>query len=312
MAKQITITDELVNQWREEFEKVLQSAKVADGKINFSRSLGSMKRPCTVYFAEIAWLKMQALIRECDKEVGWHGIAYRGEDPDKDEYVITDILVYPQEVAAAVVNTDQVKYQTWLDNQDDEVFNNIRMQGHSHVNMGVTPSATDNDLYESLLGQLEESMFYIFMIYNKRGECTYKIYDMAKNVMFETSDVTVKVIEDDLGVEKFLRESKEMIKEKSTYVPPTYAGGYSNPYQNPGYYGYIPPKQVETVKPVQQIQPAKKVEPAKDTQKQNEPQKKQSKGWRRAKKEKKSVQNSYYSGGYYHGGWEDDIYGYYE
>ncbi len=297
MAKEIKITDACINKWREEFENILQSAKLADGKVNFSRSLTSTKRPCTVYFNEIAWLKMQALIRECDKEVGWHGIAYRDEDMTKDAYYITDILVYPQEVSAATVNTDQIKYQMWLANQDDEVFNNLRMQGHSHVNMGVTPSATDTDLYESLLSQLDDTMFYIFMIYNKRGEYTYKIYDMAKNIMFETSDVTVRVIEDELGVEKFLREAKGMVTDKPAYVAPTYNYGYSNyggVYNKPAVNSQLP-----QVKPVQQVKP---VETVKQETKKVEPEKKQKDHkWKRIekKKSKKTTPLKKYGGYYY-------------
>ena len=40
-------------------------------------------------------------------------------------------------------------------------------------------------------------MFYIFLIYNKKGDKTFKIYDLAKNVLFETSDVTVKIINEE-------------------------------------------------------------------------------------------------------------------
>jgi hypothetical protein len=182
MAKIIKITPECMDEIRKDFEDALSSAKLSDGKINFTKTFGNVKRDATVYFTELAWLKMQTLIREFDKEVAWHGLAYRGDDPEKDEYYIKDILVYPQEVAAATVNTDQEKYQMWLMNHEDDVFNNIRMQGHSHVNMGVTPSSVDTSLYDRILEQLDDRMFYIFLIYNKRGEKTYKIYDLAKNV----------------------------------------------------------------------------------------------------------------------------------
>ena len=226
MAKIIKLTPECLEGIKKEFAENLTKIKLSDGKFSFTKSFESVKRNATIYFKEIAWLKMQSLIREIDKEVGWHGLAYRGTDPEKDEYIITDILVYPQEVTSATVTTDQEKYQTWLMSHEDEVFNNIRMQGHSHVNMGVTPSGVDNTLYEKILEQLEDDMFYIFMIWNKRGEKTIKIYDMAKNILFETSDCTVKVVEDETGIEKFLRESKQMVTERvytyqsaSSYTP---------------------------------------------------------------------------------------------
>lgn len=184
MSKNIKITDESLNEVRKAFEEALSTGKFSDGKITFTKTLGIVNRKATIFFTELAWLKMQTLIREFDKEVAWHGIAKRGEDASKDEYYITDILVYPQEVTGATVSTDQEKYQMWLMSHDDEVFNNIRMQGHSHVNMDVTPSSVDTSLYDRILEQLDDDMFYIFMIWNKRKEKTIKIYDLAKNIFF--------------------------------------------------------------------------------------------------------------------------------
>lgn len=214
MSKIIKITPEIFNGIIEDFKKTLGNLKMSDGKISFSRLFDVVERTAELRFTETAWLKMQALIREYDKEIGWHGIARRGESADKDEYIISDIIVYPQEVSGATVNTDQEEYQTWLYQLDDDIFNNLRMQGHSHVNMGVTPSAVDTTLYESLLSQLDDSMFYIFLIWNKRGDKTIKIYDLAKNILFETSDVKVSVICDGTGVEAILRDAKALVKER--------------------------------------------------------------------------------------------------
>lgn len=237
MSKNIKITDESLNEVRKAFEEALSTGKFSDGKITFTKTLGVVNRKATVYFTELAWLKMQTLIREFDKEVAWHGIAKRGEDTSKDEYYITDILVYPQEVTGATVNTDQGKYQMWLMSHDDEVFNNIRMQGHSHVNMGVTPSGVDTSLYDRILEQLDDDMFYIFMIWNKRKEKTIKIYDLAKNILFDTSDVTVEILDDGTGIEKFLKDAKDAVKDKPTTPTSTYQSNYRGSYGYGGYYG---------------------------------------------------------------------------
>jgi len=233
MAKLIKLTPEVIESMRQDFEKALNSVKMSDGKFTFSKTLGVVQRKATVYYTEIAWLKMQTLIREFDKEVAWHGIAFRGDDPEKDEYIIKDILVYPQEVTGSTVTTDQEKYQTWLMSHDDDVFDNIRMQGHSHVNMAVSPSSVDTTLYEKLLYQLDDTMFYIFLIYNKKGEKTYLIYDMAKNVLFETGDVTVEIIDDGSGLSKFLQDAKEKVVTKA-YA--TTANAANQP-KSGGYYG---------------------------------------------------------------------------
>lgn len=237
MSKIIKLDQDSVAVISSEILEQLKGMKLFDGKISFTKTFGTSNRRATLYFTEMAYTKMLYLVREFDKEVAWHGLARRGEDPDKDEYYIYDILVYPQEVTGATVNTDQEQYQMWLMSHDDSVFNNIRMQGHSHVNMGVSPSSVDNSLYERILDQLDDDMFYIFLIWNKRQEKTVKIYDLAKNILFETADVDVRVIDDGTGLESFIRGAKDMVKNKSYAASTTQYSGSHGSYGGCGYYG---------------------------------------------------------------------------
>lgn len=247
MSKIIKITSENIAEIRQAFEEALKDVKLSDGKISFTKTFGNIQRKANLYFTELAYLKMLTLVREFDKEVAWHGVAKRCED-EKDAYIISDILVYPQEVTGSTVNTDQEKYQMWLMNHEDEVFNNIRMQGHSHVNMSTTPSSVDTSLYERILEQLDDDMFYIFLIWNKRNEKTIKIYDLAKNVLFETADVTVSIRSEDIGIERFLKDAKEMVQDKR--ITPITSITQKTPYN---YYGggYTPPKTVSANPPEQ-------------------------------------------------------------
>lgn len=219
MSKVIKITEQEIEALKHDFEEALNKAKLSDGKFTFTKNVGEVDRKAKLFYTEKAWLKQDALVREFTDEVAWHGVAKRrGEDED-DEYVIEDILVYPQEVTGATVTTDQEKYQDWLYDHDDEVFNNIRMQGHSHVNMGVTPSRVDLDLYEDFLNSLDDDMFYIFLIWNKKGEKTVKIYDLKKNVLFETKDVDVFVEDEIAGLSEFIEESKKQVTRKTVTTP---------------------------------------------------------------------------------------------
>ena len=227
MSRIIRLTPEYLELCRTEFEDVL-SGKFTDGKVYFSKTLESLTRKATVYFTSEAWTKMQALVRAFDKEVAWHGVAYRGEDENKDEYYITDILVYPQEVSGSTVEMNESKYDEWIrENAEDERFYNIGMQGHSHVDMQVSPSSVDINHQEIILQQLTDDMFYIFMIWNKSGKSYTKIYDLKKNIMFENADASM-VIEED-----FIKEAQKMVTEKSYYKG--YTGkGYE--YKNGIYY----------------------------------------------------------------------------
>lgn len=213
MAKIIKMDEISIQKLAEEFAEALRKLKLADGKITFSKEFGKIDKRARLVYTELAWLKQSILINEFDKEVAWHGVAKRGED--QFEYIIEDILVYPQEVTGATVNTDQQRYNEWLYQHPDEVFNNLRMQGHSHVNMAVSPSSVDLNLYEGWLSQLDDTMFYIFLIFNKKGDKMVKIYDIRENVLFETADVDIEVTDEGFGFGKFVEDAKEMVVTKS-------------------------------------------------------------------------------------------------
>ena len=240
MSKPIKMTPEYLQQCRDEFEKALASAKLADGKINFTKTFTAGTKKAEVHFTSLAWQKMTALLRSFDKEVAWHGVASRSDDESKDEYIIEDIVVYPQEVTGASVEMDTEKYATWLmENADDERFNNLHMQGHSHVNMGVTPSSVDLNHQEEILNMLGDDDFYIFMIWNKSLSSNTKIYDMRKNVLFENTDVSVTYEPDEL--DEFVDAAKEMVTNK-TYntTPASRCNTWPYPYSKPAGAPYNP------------------------------------------------------------------------
>lgn len=214
MAREIKMTEERLKVTVTDFLGYLRNVKMSDGKISFNKTIGMVERKAQVVFSEKAWVKMQMLVQCFDKEVAWHGTAYRDEDETKDIYHIGDIIVYPQEVSGATVNTDQEKYQNWLYDLDDDTFNNLRMQGHSHVNMATSPSATDLAHQAGILSEMGEDMFYIFMIWNKKGERNIKIYDMKKNILFETQDVSVFVDDDAIGIQDFMSNAKDVVKQR--------------------------------------------------------------------------------------------------
>ena len=45
--------------------------------------------------------------------------------------MIDNVFLYPQTVAAATVNTDQVTHTKWIESLSDDVLNSMRFQGHS-------------------------------------------------------------------------------------------------------------------------------------------------------------------------------------
>lgn len=240
MSKLIKMTPEIRQEVIQDFINALNT-KAFEGKFEYKKTLNTNAKT-NLKFSNNAYLKMIALVKEFSTEIAWHGIAERTDD---DGYVIKDIIVYPQEVTGATVQADEEKYQEWLIGLDDEVFNHLRMQGHSHVNMATSPSGVDDNLYEEFLTQLSDDDFYIFLIWNKKGDKWINIYDMAKNILFETKDITVDID----GLNDFVTEAKTMVQtrpvvtvtksktetkqtESKADLKPKYPQYYN------GYYGY--------------------------------------------------------------------------
>lgn len=144
-----------------------------------------------VYITADAYLKISNLVNASNKELAWHGIVEKVEN----NYLIKDILVYPQTVTSSTVDADEEAYAMWLMKLPDETINNLRFQGHSHVSMPASPSGRDTDNWQKFLNLLKEDEFYVFCIANKAGTFYWCIYDNAKNVMFENADITMKVID---------------------------------------------------------------------------------------------------------------------
>jgi len=230
------MTDEMKEQAQNDFAAMLDGLKMSDGKINYKQSFNCEDRCATVWLTPEVYIKTLALVTEFSDEVAWHGSVIRDGDSD---FVIEDIFVYPQEVTGSTVNTDQAAYTEWLYGLDDEAFTKIRMQGHSHVNMSVSPSGVDDRHRQQILEQLESDMFYIFMVWNKSLSVHTLVYDMAKNILYEDKDIEVRIIGEE-GMEEFLADAREKVQKRShkkTGRKPKKHDEYENyPYSEYGRY----------------------------------------------------------------------------
>lgn len=212
----------------EQFKNYISNHKTNTGKINFTYDYAKpdckVKKP-TVIFTTEAYLKVTALVDNCSTEIGWHGLVER----KKNIFHITDILVYPQTVTGATVDSDDKEYPKWLMNISDDDFNKLRMQGHSHVNFSTMPSGTDTNFYDKLLQSMDKNDYYIFMIINKKKELNIWIYDFKTNLIFEKEDITVDVVLQDKFLNKWYdTEYKANIKQK------TYANQYYGKWNTGG------------------------------------------------------------------------------
>lgn len=219
--KRIKMTEEAIKNTLAAVEAELRGAKMTRNQsIQLANGLTEEEKKtygkAEVHICKTAYDKMQALISECSKEIAWHGTIERDEEKP---YVfwITDILVFPQTVTGATVTCDDTEYALWL--YSDEVgdnFDKLRFHGHSHVNMGVTPSGTDETYRENLMQNVND--FYVFGIFNKRDDYNLIIYDVENNIMFENSDIDYYIPLDESGV--WAKEQMEAKVKEQTFTTP--------------------------------------------------------------------------------------------
>lgn len=183
---------------------------ISSGKIDLSFTPEVKPK---VFITLLANAKMHALVNGFSTEVAWHGVAYRDGDND---FKVMDIIVYPQKVTGGNVSTDQLEYDKWLANLTDEQFNNLRFQGHSHVNFPTSPSGTDIATREKTIGCFPDDYdgFYIFMIINKSGSMSVTLIDFKANMVYETEDIDVEYLLGDEVESDFISKSKDIANDK--------------------------------------------------------------------------------------------------
>ena len=215
--KTIKKSTEFIEDCKTKFLQYLDNLK--DGEnINFKydadTDIENIVKPKIIISKE-AKNKMDTLIKKADGEIGWNGTVIRNGNV----FTITDIYVYPQKVGATTVTCDEKETGDWLNTLPDEVFNNLRFQAHSHVNMGVSPSGTDTVMFNKYLETLDDDDFYIFMILNKKGDYYIEMYDKTQNIIFYKKDIEICIE----GVEEFWEEASKQIKKEVPLAP-------ANPY----------------------------------------------------------------------------------
>lgn len=216
MSRPIKLSDKLIKKLVDGITDQLKGHKLFDDSIDLSYDIPtSDKKEAVLIFDAVAYAKMLMLLGNFDTEVAWHGTAERVEGST---FKITDIIVYPQRVTGGTVNTDQEEYEKWLYSLDDEQFNNLRFQGHSHVNFGPYPSSVDLSHQERIVEQLEDDMFYIFGIWNKKLDYSLKIFDLADNTLYTKDDITIFIDDMPLDDKDFISDAKKLVSTSKAYA----------------------------------------------------------------------------------------------
>lgn len=143
-----------------------------------------------IFFNTEVLLKIKAYVDECDKEISWLGVVEKIEADNKKEndhdcFLITDVMLVPQEVSSSTVELTQEGLSEFgtklIQSNQSELFNKIKMWGHSHVNMSVSASSTDDETFEDFY---KNSDFFIRSICNKKGEMKVDFIDCNSGIKY--------------------------------------------------------------------------------------------------------------------------------
>ncbi|MEG1733050.1 MAG: hypothetical protein RR252_07860, partial [Longicatena sp.] len=138
-----------------------------------------------IYVDNDALGKMKTYIDECSDEIGWLGTVSK---EDNNMYLIKDAYLFKQEVHAVTCEitteglTDFANEILVLDNGVD-IWNDMKLWGHSHVNMSVSPSGQDNEQMKMFKNCGHD--FFIRVIANKKGDMEFTLYDFDKSLIYK-------------------------------------------------------------------------------------------------------------------------------
>lgn len=194
-----------------------------------------------------ALAKMFIYVDECSDEVGWMGTV---KQLNEKYYIIEDVFLFDQEVHGATTEITPEGLSEFaeelLQREDGlEIWNSLKMWGHSHVNMGVTPSGQDDKQMKDF-AEIGHDWF-IRLICNKKGDMKidffhYKLGITYLDVPWEeiASEEEHSIQEEIFRLQALLEETKqkrvelhkEPIKEemKVKVRKKTYAYYYGSSY----------------------------------------------------------------------------------
>ena len=211
----IKLTEQLEQQLLTDFMNKIKGNRFSEEKLSFTFDLKQDVKDedkVTIIIEANAWIKMWGLVSSESGEIGWHMICERVNDKT---FLIKDVLLYPQYVTGVTVTTDDVGYGNWLHKElDMDQINNLRGHGHSHVNMGTSPSGVDRNWYNEILQGLAENDYYIFMILNKKDDIFIELYDLKTNTIYDKKDLNLHILTDNIYLSTWLTEEKGKALQK--------------------------------------------------------------------------------------------------
>ena len=179
------------------------------------------EKPPMVCFTEQVLAKFKGYVDNCSLEIGWLALV---RIDAQGRYIVYDTLRPHQNVSA--VTTDLMESglqevgEEILKTRPDE-FNNVRCWCHSHVNMQVCPSGTDDSTFEQFYENCE---YFIRVICNKKGDMRVDFVDLEKEIRYdninwyillskETEALNNSIVKYQKEIDEIVEKNKKTIEE---------------------------------------------------------------------------------------------------
>ena len=207
-----------------------------------------------------ALMKMRLYCAESSEEVGW--LCYVRKDGNV--YTISDTVMVEQETSAVTADLHEEGLQKLasklIKEGKEDLLDLVKGWGHSHVNMAVSPSGTDDETFEQFY---QHCPFFIRIICNKKDEMRIDLMNCEEGIQYDNMNWTVLYDKEiyriyqqmeslekryvelqgqfEDALEKKEKSLKESVKKEiaDNVKKKSYAHGgkykYSNPYFESGY-----------------------------------------------------------------------------
>ena len=245
--KPINLTEEqkenLFIKFAEKFKKELDNFvfNMSDTTLSVKTNFREVaKEKVLILYTPEAYLRMNALVDSFTTEVGWYGLV---DQISPKLYRVYDVKVCKQYVNGGKVDTEDADTLEFFDSLTDDEIDHMHFQAHSHVNMSTSASGVDLQNQADVVRNMGKTGFYLFQIWNKKGEISTYLYDLDNNTYYDSKDVEIAV-EDPLGtVDDFVESIEDLVVEKKYYPYQNQKQNQNNgkeksaPTYLPGYYG---------------------------------------------------------------------------
>lgn len=170
-----------------------------------------------VIISKVALSKMQLYVENCQNEIGWLGVVTKTNDS---LFIVEDVYLFKQNVHMATTEITPEGLSEFAEDllsQPDgiDIWNNIRLWGHSHVNMSTSPSKQDND--QMLTFAQGGHPWFLRIIANKKGNISIDLYDYSQGIIYKNLNWWVELTEEEKLIDKqiaILQAKAAAIKNK--------------------------------------------------------------------------------------------------